>query len=187
MRAAVVAAILLAGAPALAQEQEHREGEYGGVTPGEKPSPDEKPQAKHKRPPPKDELTWIGFQAKEGGGGELFFQAPAAFTVSQHVEKGHLIVVLEGLHRQIKNARRPLDTRYFDTPIARVTATPRKKGIEVRVAFKNPKDAHEAQVRTATEADGKFYAYLDFGPGGGAGHVDVKPSEPDTAPDTEPQ
>jgi hypothetical protein len=187
MRAALIAAILGTGASALAQEQQHPEGAYGGVTPGEKPSDKDRPDAKHKRPPPKDELTWIGFQAKDGGGGELFFQAPAAFTVSQRVDKGHVVVVLEGLHRQVKNARRPLDTRYFDTPIARVTATPRRKGVEVRIAFKNAKDAHEAQVRTAAGPDGMFYAYLDFGPGGGAGHVDVKPSEPDTAPDTEPQ
>ncbi|HTJ44741.1 MAG TPA: hypothetical protein VL463_21695, partial [Kofleriaceae bacterium] len=161
-----------------------REGEYGGVTPGEKPAQPDTAKPKHKRPPPKDELTWIGFQAKDGGGGELFFQAPAQFTVTQHVEKGMVVVTLSGLRRQVKNARRPLDTRYFDTSIARVTARPRgSKGIEVRIAFKSPKDAHEAQVRTATEPDGMFYAYLDFGAGG---RVDVKPSEP-SEPDTDAQ
>jgi hypothetical protein len=185
MRAgSLILAALLAGSAARAQPEQHREGEYGGVTPGEKPASDVKDAAKprHRRPPPKDELTWIGFQAKEGGGGELFFQAPAQFTVTQHVEKGQVVVTLAGLHRQVKNARRPLDTRYFDAPIARVTARPRgKKGIEVRIAFKAPKDAHEASVRTATEADGMFYAYLDFGAGG---HLDVKPSEPSDQPDT---
>lgn len=181
MRAAglIVAMLLAGGGVARAQAEQHREGEYGGVTPGEKPSEAKEKPGKHRRPPPKDELTWIGFQAKDGGGGELFFQAPGAFTVSQKVANGQVVVLLDGLRRQIKNARRPLDTRFFDTPIARVTARPVHKAIEVRIAFKSAKDAHEATVRTATGPDGNYYAYLDFGAGG---HVDVKPSEP-AAPD----
>jgi hypothetical protein len=35
----------------------------------------------------------------------------------------------------------------------------------VKIAFKNAKDAKEATVRTATEADGMYYAYLTFGEG----------------------
>src|SRR5205823_12650722 len=35
-------------------------------------------------------------------------------------------------------------------------------GIEVKITFKNPKDAKEGALRTATEADGMYYAYLDF-------------------------
>ncbi len=169
----VVVALMLASGAARADD--HREGEYGGVTPGQTQAAADAAAAKDhkrpKRPPPKDELTWIGFQSKDGGG-ELFFQAPASFTVAQWIDKGQVVLVLEGLHRQVRNTRRPLDTRYFDAPIARVTARPvgahggggsaHKAGIEVRIAFKNPKDAHAASVRTATEADGMFYAYLDF-------------------------
>jgi hypothetical protein len=32
----------------------------------------------------------------------------------------------------------------------------------VRITFKSPKDARLAALRTATEADGMFYAYLSF-------------------------
>ena len=180
----------------------HHEGAYGGVTAGQGSGATEDPgdREKHKqRAPAKDELTWIGFQAHEGGGGgELFFQAPSAFTVSQRVERGTVVVLLEGLHRQAHNTGRELDTRYFDTPIARVRARPvgarggkdaHKAGIEVRIDFKNAKDAHEAQARTATEGDGMFYAYLDFGAeaggpsgsgaasGAGSGSIDIHPSD----------
>ena len=179
-RAWIVAALLAGGAASAVADEQHKEGEYGGVTPGQGPHE----PGKHRRPPPRDELTWIGFAAKDGGGGELFFQAPAAFTVAQRVEKGEVVLVLEGLHRQVRNLRRPLDTRDFDAPIARVTARPvggggrgataHKAGVEVRVAFKSAKDAHEAAVRTATEADHMFYAYLDFGAAGSS--MTVTPS-----------
>jgi len=179
----------------------HHEGAYGGVTAGQGSGATEDPgdREKHKqRAPAKDELTWIGFQAHDGGGGELFFQAPSAFTVSQRVERGTVVLLLEGLHRQAHNTGRELDTRYFDTPIARVRARPvgarggkdaHKAGIEVRIDFKNAKDAHEAQARTATEGDGMFYAYLDFGAaaggpsgsgaasGAGSGSIDIQPAD----------
>jgi hypothetical protein len=181
----LILGLILAGAgvgTARAQvPPDHREGEYGGVTPGQAtaatPAPTPPKARRARRPPPKDQLTWIGFEAKDGSG-QLFFQAPASFNVVQRVDKGQLVLVLEGLHRQVANTRRPLDTRYFDVPIARVTARPtgagrgHRAGIEVRIAFKNAKDAHEASVRTATEADGMFYAYLDV-----AGGTTAKPAD----------
>lgn len=164
---ALATAIALTGGAARA-DGPHQEGDYGGVQPGRPADHDGK---KPRRPPPKGALTWIGFAPKDGGA-ELFAQAASAFTVVQAVESGQLVVVLEGLRRQVANTRRPLDTRFFDSPIARISARPvgahgaghggpaHKAGIELRIAFKDPKQAHEAQLRTATEADGLFYAYL---------------------------
>jgi hypothetical protein len=194
-RASLVLATLIAagGVGAVRADDQHREGEYGGVTPGQGAKATAAPKGKRaRRPPPKDELTWIGFAAKDGGGGELFFQAPAAFAVAPRIERGEVVVVLEGLRRQVRNTRRPLDTRYFDAPIARVSARPvgahggkgaHKAGIEVRIAFKNAKDAHEPTVRTTTEADGMFYAYLDFGAGG----TTAKPADADAGAAPEPK
>ena len=147
----------------------HAEGDYGGVEPGH--GAKDKP----KKPPPKGTLAWVGFEAK-GGGSQLFLQSIAPFEVSQHVDKGVLIVDLNGLTRLGANTWRDLDTRFFDTPIAHITAKGGgKKGIEVKVTFKNPKDAKEAAMRTATEGDGYFYAYLTFG----AGSSTVNMAEPD--------
>src|SRR5437660_12686665 len=97
-RASVIVAMVLAGgagAGSARAQGQHREGEYGGVTPGQGSGSATAPATtgKHRRPPPKDELTWIGFAAKDGGGGELFFQAPGAFTVSQRVERGQVVLV----------------------------------------------------------------------------------------------
>ncbi|MEZ4359301.1 MAG: hypothetical protein R3B48_03910 [Kofleriaceae bacterium] len=164
MRASALALALFLGASgvAVAQPVVHREGEYTGVVPGQAPE-----SGKPRRAIKKGTLSWIGFVAKDGGA-EVFFQSPAAFELSQRMEGPTLVVHLAGLTRQVANTRRPVDTRFFDNPLARITAKAvrrtkkRGRGIEVRISFKNPKDAKEATVRTATEADGFFYAYLSF-------------------------
>jgi hypothetical protein len=158
----------------------HTEGEYGGVVPGQPRRPE--PSKKPKRPPPKGTLAWIGFEAKNGSA-EVFLQSIAPFEVAQHVENGTLVVNLSGVNKLGQNTWRPIDTHFFDNPLAkitakRVTAAKASKdhpahgaGIEVRIAFKNAKDAKEGALRSATEADGMYYAYLSF-----AGTASVEPT-----------
>jgi hypothetical protein len=190
MRSALV--LLLLAVPAFADTGPHREGQYGGVAPGEvQPRDTAGKPARPRRPPPKGTLTWIGFAAKDGGA-EVFFQSVARFELSQRVEGGTLIVHL-GLTRLGHNTWRQIDTRFFDNPLSgiaaraasAVRATKDRKGhpagIDVRIAFKNPRDAREAVVRTATEADGMYYAYLTLPEGEGP-----KPATP-FAPDPEPR
>lgn len=174
MRRALLGLLLLAS-PVLADSTPNKEGEYGGVVPGQKPEGD-KPA---KRKPAKGTLTWIGFEAKDGGA-QLFFQSVAPFQVDQHMEGSTLVVHLS-LRRLGPNTWRQIDTRFFDNPLSGVVARAvraarakkgrpaRKRGISVRIAFKNPKDAREGTVRTATEADGMHYAYLSFPEGAEAG------------------
>jgi hypothetical protein len=172
----LVLASALAAGQAAAQPAEgsvvRKEGEYGGVKPGVGLD-----SAKPARAPKKKSLLWMGFTAKEGGGSELFFRAVEPFGVTQRVDGKTLIVVLEGLRSQARNTRRPLDTRFFESSIARVTtrkvgakrarkgAAGHPAGIEVRITFKDARDVREGSFRTDTGADKMFYAYLGFGPG----------------------
>lgn len=167
--------------PAPVQPQPtHAEGQYGGVEPGQTPKAE--PGRKPKKPPPKGTLAWIGFEAKSGGS-ELFFQSIAPFEVAQHVQNGTLVIELNGLTQLGHNTWRQLDTRFFDTPVAKIVASRSGGGkgkaahLEVRVTFKNPKDAKEASLRTATEADGYFYAYLQFGGGAAAAPSTQEPEK----------
>jgi len=183
---AVVIALL--AAPAAAQPEGPRtkqEGEYGGVNPEAPPAPPD-PGARHRprKPPPKKTLTWIGFVDRPGGGAELFFQAATPFTLGQHVEGKTLVIFLDGLTRQAHNTRRALDTRFFDSPIARVKARAvgavkgRKArkghparaghpaGVEVRVTFKDPRNVAAGAVRSEQGKDGMHYVYVGFGSGG---------------------
>ncbi|MBK7196702.1 MAG: hypothetical protein IPH80_29885 [Myxococcales bacterium] len=142
----------------------HEEGQYGGVNPTGTPSPD----AKLTRPPAHT-LGWIGFAANDGAG-EVFFQAAQPFQLTQRVEGGAVIVTLDGLTKLTRNVRRPLDTRFFDAPIDRITAkagrrraparAPAPAGVEVRIAFRAGTPVSEGVVRTATEKDGLYHAYL---------------------------
>lgn len=145
--------VLLLASPALADTQPKREGDYGGVEPGKKP---EKPR----RPPSKGTLSWIGFEAKDGGA-QLFFQSVAPFEVTQRMQGSTLVATLS-LSKLGTNTWRRIDTRFFENPLANVVAKKKGRSIVVHVTFKNPKDAREGSVRTATEADGMYYAYLSF-------------------------
>lgn len=195
MRGALV--ILLLAAPVHADEP-HKEGQYGGVTPGEvQPRDAANKPPRPRRPPPRGTLTWIGFSARDGGA-EVFFQSIAPFEVSQRIEGGTLIAHL-GLTHLGHNTWRQIDTRFFDSPlsgiVARAVGAARATrghpahgaGIDVRITFKSAKDAREATVRTATEADGMYYAYLTFPAG-----TEARPpagaaaQEPEVAPSPPP-
>jgi hypothetical protein len=163
MRRALLCLVLLAS-PAFAEDPKgpNAEGEYGGVQPGEGKKPDA--PKKPKKPVRKGTLSWIGFETKNGGS-EVFFQSVAPFEVNQRVDKGAVVVTLAGLSKLGHNTWRPIDTRFFETPIARIAAKKKGKGVEVRIAFKTGTSAAQGSVRTATEADGMYYAYLSFAGG----------------------
>ncbi|HEY5927460.1 MAG TPA: hypothetical protein VIV11_37505 [Kofleriaceae bacterium] len=162
--------LMLLGSPAFAEDTKdpnapnapNAEGDYGGVQPGQKKS--EAPK-KAKKPAKKGTLSWIGFETKNGGS-DVFFQSIAAFEVNQRVDGNAVIVTLSGLSKLGHNTWRPIDTRFFETPIARITAKKKGKAVEVRVAFKAGSKAAQASVRSSTEADGMYYAYLTFAGGG---------------------
>jgi hypothetical protein len=175
MRGALV--ILLLAVSASADNGPRREGEYGGVSPGEAPGDDAGKPAKSKRPVARGTLTWIGFEAKDGGA-EVFFQSVAPFEISQRLDGGSLVVHLS-LTRLGQNTWRQVDTRFFDSPLSGIVARAvtagrasrnqpaRSAGIEARITFKNPQDVKQATVRTKTEADGMYYAFLTFPAGTG--------------------
>jgi len=173
--AAALAAALGLAAPAVGQPaskapaaEPHKEGEYSGVQPGEA-KPDASGKARDGKAA-QGTLTWVGFQAQDDGA-ELFFQSPGQFSVAQRIEGGALVVSLDGIKRMARNTRRPLDTRFFDTPVARVEprmvrARGKKRGaraggVEVRILFKKGTPPREAAVRTEKGPDGMFYAYVD--------------------------
>lgn len=160
-------------------ETTHKEGDYSGVEPDRAQEADPNAKPKPKRPPPKGTLSWIGFELKDGGS-EIFFQSPGAFDLAQHVEGSTLVVELGSLTALGANTWRPIDTRFFDQPVARIEAhrvgaagatkgaPAHRAGIEVRITFKNPADAKEGAYRSSQETDGYYYAYLAFAGGGAA-------------------
>lgn len=178
-RAAVLGAGLLAASPAGAawaapgdDGTHRREGEYTGVDPdGQRPA-DAKPIKK----PAAKTLGWVGFEATEGGGAEVFFQASQPFTVTQTVEGDSVVVFLDGLTKLARNVRRPLDARFFETPIARITTKAVRAqrarrgkpghpaGVMVRIQFKRGAKVAAGAESTTSGPDGIVYRQLAFAP-----------------------
>ncbi|ACY16254.1 hypothetical protein Hoch_3754 [Haliangium ochraceum DSM 14365] len=143
--------------------------DYGGVEPGETMS---------RKPRRRNQLTWLGFQQRQGGAALLFVQLSSDVSYSQEVRDGTLTVKLEGARFANRNVSRRLDTRFFDTSLAQVLSkrvgkrrarrdTPaRTAGIELSVTFKDPSAAREAQIEARQAEDGYHYLYLEFDPPG---------------------
>jgi colicin import membrane protein len=143
----------------------HAEGVYSGVRTGGPAPTETAPRAATKaltRGP--NSLRWLGFEAR-GETGLVFAVTPKACKVSQRIEGSTLVVVLEGVRAGVANTRRPIDTHFFATPVARISSGARsKRGVELRIELKPGQTPHEAAVRTAVEPDGGFYVYVDVAP-----------------------
>jgi len=124
-------------APALAQSGGITVVQPGGGQPQEQPSEQESPArpvgayAGHvpgagnmppRPPPPEGErriLTWPGFQARDDGASRFFLQTNGPVRTETSSEEGRFVVLLQNTRIHLRNNRRTLETRYFDTPVGR--------------------------------------------------------------------
>jgi len=141
--------------PALGQK-------YDGVVPG--------PAGKNPLPAaPKGGpyLVWTGFQMTATGS-RIFLQTtqPVQFDLHEGAAKksgkSTLSVRLSGCRIHMANNRRKIDTRFFATPIATVSARQRGKDVEVHVALR---ERAEAVPHSESGPDGTQFVLLDFPPG----------------------
>jgi hypothetical protein len=150
-----MAAVPAAPGPALGQK-------YDGVVPG--------PTGKNPLPtPPKSgpHLVWTGFQMTATGS-RVFLQTtqPVQFDLNEGAAKksgkSTLGVLLRGCRIFMVNNRRKIDTRYFATPIAGVSARQRGRDVEVHIALR---ELAEAVPHSEPGPDGSQFVVLDFPPG----------------------
>jgi hypothetical protein len=149
----------------------HHEGDYGGVTPEHAKNPEGKAHASRKTRAASNRLlvTWVGFQAKEGGAARVFVQLSAEATHEQKLVGDAFVVFVAGARLGQRNHGRFIDTSFFDTSIARVEGKNvpahrgSKAGVELTVHFKKGA-AKNPDVKEETGADGKRYLFLDFAP-----------------------
>jgi hypothetical protein len=158
------------GKVALGNTGQSRVGEYSGVEP-EKDAPP-RPRPRHGKFPL---VTWIGFQPQDGGSSRVFIQLDRDVTHHESVRGDVLVISLDGARYANTNARRPLDTRFFETAVARITTQParRKKGargsgVEVAIHFKNAGDARGLEPAKNIGKDGMVYLMFEVGPPGAA-------------------
>jgi hypothetical protein len=101
-------------------------------------------------------------------GSQVFLQTTAAvqFDVDQgragKSGKSTLSVRLEGCRIHMANNRRKIDTRYFATPVAGVSARQKGRNVEVRIALR---EVANAVPHSEAGPDGTQFIVLDFPPG----------------------
>jgi len=155
-------------------------GEYSGVEPGQPAPPGHRPR-RGKYPL----VTWVGFQPQEGGSSRVFIQLDRDVTHHESVRGGALVIALDNARYANTNARRFLDTRFFESAVERITTAPTRRrkgsrgaGIEISIRFKNPADAHEIEPSKSIGKDGMVYLMVELGPGGAAPSKPAKPAKP---------
>lgn len=158
MRGRLVRTLLLTSvglsAAVFATGRIHAEG-YGGVSPGSNAIPD----GIAAQPGEGALVTWPGFQMLPDGGSRVFVQTSIAVTPELKGDGRELDVLLRSVSLPRGNARRPLDTSFFNTPVKTVRAKPRKGGVVVEIELKTKVSP---SVRTEKAPTGYYFVYLDF-------------------------
>lgn len=130
---------------------------YRGVTPG---SGGEPPRSQAARKSSGRLLTWPGFQMLPGGGSRVFVQTSRKPHYETKRKKDRVELLLEGTRIHLRNNRRPLETRFFDTPVLQVKVERRGRDLAVVVHLR---EEATAKVHDEPAPEGDFhFVYVDF-------------------------
>ena len=112
-------------------------------------------------------LVWTGFQMTDTGS-RVFLQTTRAVEFALDAGrpgksgKSTLSVRLEACRIFMANNRRRIDTRFFATPVAGVSARQKGHNVEVRIALR---EIANAVPHTEAGPEGTQFVVLDFPPG----------------------
>ena len=147
----------------------HPPGEYNGVTPQNSARP---PRARSvaraearatrrrgRRRAPAQVVTWPGFQAQPDGSSTFFLQVTGPVEYERHVTTGRVEILLPNTRTHVRNSRRPLITRYYDTP---VTLAKLERRGRRDLAFVFTMRADVAPTVRTEERGGFTFIYVSF-------------------------
>jgi hypothetical protein len=155
-------------------------GTYQGVAPGQGAHEGHRP---HRGRTPT--VTWLGFQPQPGGAARVFVQLDRELIHGQTIEDGAVVIALTGARVAHSNSRRFLDTRFFDTPVERISIesahhrSPGRssggrhkakashrggRGLELVIRFKHPAEARSLTASLSAAKDGYTYLMVDVPP-----------------------
>lgn len=97
---------------------EHAAGTYMGVVPGSGTPP---PAARTVKTPAT--ITWPGFQMRPDGSSRVFIQSNTPLAPQPTAAAGKYAIHLPGAHVSSGTNRLPLETRFFNTPVTKVSLT----------------------------------------------------------------
>jgi len=196
VRTLIIASLALAvAAPAVAQDvtvrpprrrvvQPHPLGVYNGVEPGEAQPPPGfgRVVRREQRRRRALILTWPGFAPLGDGSSRFFIQTTRPMSPQVTVENNRVVVLFSNTTIHLRNSRRWLETRFFNTPVLRARLERRRRDMALVLVLR---EGVRVTPRVATEAapGGNFhYTYVDFPPGDYAPVVARTPPRASTVP-----
>ncbi len=168
MRRVVFACLVLAAAPARAQDHDDKapaaasgdehgnhnlgdkqaaEGAYKGVAPGAQALPPHPPRLPLRKGPQR--MTWPGFQVRDGVP-TVFLEVTAMPEYHVADAPGEVTVTLKNTIVPLRNNRRALDVSGFATPVKEVATQARGRDVRVTIRTKGgERPQHHERVEDA--------------------------------------
>lgn len=147
-----------AGASTNAGSPGHATGSYAGVVPGA--ASKAPPAAKAAKASNGPTITWPGFQMRPDGSSRVFIQStaplePKVLTTAE----GKFDVQLPCARVAAKTNRLPLDTRFFNTPVTKVSVSASPGGAVVQLDLRA---SIAPSVSTESAPSGYFFTYIEL-------------------------
>ncbi|HKU41480.1 MAG TPA: AMIN domain-containing protein [Polyangiales bacterium] len=136
-------------------EPGHPLGSYAGVVPGAGTAP---PVAAP-RTESKPLITWPGFQMRQDGTSRVFIQSTGPLTPLATTLGTKFSVNLPGAKVAGNTNRLPLETRFFNTPVARVNIEVQKDGVTLVLDMRASVEPIVSSERGPT---GYYFLYIDL-------------------------
>jgi hypothetical protein len=135
--------------------QEHPAGTYTGVAPGATATPAVSVPA-GKGPAT---ITWPGFQMRADGSSRVFIQSTSALEPQPSAAAGKFVVLLPGARVSGGTNRLPLETRFFNTPVTRVSLAVTHDGVQLTLDLRG-----DVVPRVSSERgpNGYYFTYIDL-------------------------
>ena len=130
-------------------------GAYRGVRPGSANTPPRSAAAGRNR---NTVVTWPGFDPR--GGGRFFVQTTGNITTEVQVLDGRVEVLLRNVRTHLRNTRRSLETRFFNTPVVR--ARIERRGRHDLAFVFTMRSGATPSVTTGQGEGGYQFLYVDF-------------------------
>ncbi|NOY90057.1 MAG: hypothetical protein GXP55_02525, partial [Deltaproteobacteria bacterium] len=129
---------------------------YEGVTP-EAGSPPAERRVRRSR---NRLLTWPGFESRPNGASRFFVQLSREVQFTTRASQGRFEVLLAGTRTHLRNTRRPLETRFFNTPVIR--AKVERRGRHNLALVFELRAAVTPRVYTQPGPGGYTFLFVDF-------------------------
>ncbi len=93
------------------------------------------------------------------GQSRVFVQTSKPVHMETRAESGRFVLVLKNTRIHLENNQRPLETRYFNTPVNRVHVERRGKDLVVMIELRSNV---QPTMRDEAGVDGFQYTFVDF-------------------------